>query len=115
MNARQVLGDMCPGCYFPKASNSTFHDLTQDHTLPPMAASLLGLGLKFTPMPDTLPTVEDISPSLDHIEQDISMKTFFAGRSDDKIYSMLRAKSSWQPPLPLQRIGLRFPLFIKGL
>jgi hypothetical protein len=107
MNARQVLEDMSFGCYFLKASNSTFHDLTQDHALPHMAASLLGMGLKFIPTPGISTKAEDISPSLDCIEWDISLKTFFAGWSDDENYSMLSAKSTWRPPLPPQRIGLR--------
>ncbi len=68
MNVRRVLGDMSPGCYFLKASNSAFHDLTQDQTLPPMAVSLLGLGLKFIPTPETSPSVDDITPSLNRIE-----------------------------------------------
>jgi hypothetical protein len=115
MNARRALGDMSPGCYFLKASNSTFHDLTRDQALPPTAASLLGLVLKFLPTPEMLPSAVDITPSLNRIEQDINLKTFFARRSDDEDYLVLRAKSIWQPPLPLQRIGLRVTLFIKNL
>ena len=42
MNVRQVLGDMSPGCYFLRASNSTFYDLTWDWALPLMATSLFG-------------------------------------------------------------------------
>ena len=79
MNARQVLGDMSPGCYFLKGSNSAFHDLTKDQAIPPMAASLLGLGLKFIPTPETSPSVNNITPSLNRIERDINLKTFFAG------------------------------------
>ena len=115
MNARRVLGDMSPGCYFLKASNSAFHDLTQDQALPPMAASLLGLGLKFIPTPETSPSVDDITPSLNRIERDISLKTFFAGQDNGDNYPTLRAKSIWQPPLPPGRIGLRVTLFIKNL
>jgi hypothetical protein len=106
---------MSLGCYFLKASNSTFHDLTWDQALPPTATSLLGLGLKFIPTPKTLLSAADITPSLNHIEQDINLKRFFAGRSDDEDYSVLRAKSIWQPPLPLQRIGLWVTSFIKSL
>jgi hypothetical protein len=115
MNARWALGDMSPGCYFLKASNSTFHDLTRDQSLPPTAASFLGLGLKFIPTAKTLPSAMDITPSLNHIERDINLKTFFAGQSDDEDYSVLCAKSIWQPPLPLQRIGLWVTSFIKNL
>jgi hypothetical protein len=106
---------MSPGCYFLKASNLTFHDLTQDQVLPPTAASLLGLGLKFIPTPKPLPSATDITPSLNRIKQDINLKTFFAARSDDEDYLVLRAKSIWQPPLPLQRIGLQVTSFIKNL
>jgi hypothetical protein len=115
MNVRWALGDMSSGCYFLKASNSTFHDLTWDQALPPTAASLLGLGLKFIPMPKTLPSAVDITPSLNCIKRDINLKTFFAGWSDDEDYSVLRAKSIWQPPLPPQRIGLQVTSFIKNL
>jgi hypothetical protein len=115
MNARQALGDMSPGCYFLKASNSTFHDLTWDQALPLTAASLLGLGLKCIPMPKTLPSAADITPSLNSIIRDINLKTLFAGWSDDEDYLVLCAKSIWQPPLPLQRICLWVTLFIKNL
>ena len=75
---------MSPGCYFLRASNSTFHDLTRDQALPPKAASLLSLGLKFISLPEMPPSAVDITPSLDRIKQDINLKTFFAGRSDDE-------------------------------
>jgi hypothetical protein len=99
MNARHVLGNTSPGCYFLRASNSTFHDLMSNQSLPTTAASLLGLGLKFIPTPGHSPSAEEISPSLDCIEQDIGLKTYFAGQ-DDGGYSKLRAKSIWRPPLP---------------
>jgi hypothetical protein len=95
MNARRALGDMSSGCYFLKASNSTFHHLTRDQALPPTAASLLGLGLKFIPMPKMLPSAMDITPSLNCIERDINLKTFFARQSDDEDYLVLCAKSIW--------------------
>jgi hypothetical protein len=66
-----------------------------------MATSFLGLGLKFILAPKTLPSAVDITPSLKRIKQDINLTTFFAGRSDDEDYSVLRTKSIWQPPLPL--------------
>ena len=113
MNVRRILGDMSPGCYFLKASNNTFHDLTEDKALPPMAASLLGLGLKFIPTPQYSPLAVAITPSLDRIERDIHLKTFFAGDSDNE-YLVLRAKSIWQPPLPPRRIGLRVTSFLKS-
>jgi hypothetical protein len=62
-----------------------------------------------------LPSAVDITPSLNCIKQDINLKTFFAGWGDDEDYSVLRAKSIWQPPLPLQKMGLWVTSFIKNL
>jgi hypothetical protein len=90
LNARQVLGNTSPGCYFLRASNSTFHDLKNNHSLPPTAASLLELGLKFIPTPGLSPAAEEIAPSLDCIERDIGLKTYFSSRDEGK-YSKLRA------------------------
>ena len=64
-NARAVMGDMSPGCYFLKAANTTFHDLTKAKLLPPAAASLLGLSLKFIPTPHYSPSLFDVTPSFD--------------------------------------------------
>ena len=61
-NARAVMGDMSPGCYFLKAANTTFHDLTKAKLLPPAAASLLGLSLKFIPTPCYSPSLFDVTP-----------------------------------------------------
>jgi hypothetical protein len=60
-NARMVMGDMSPGCYFLKVAQSTFHDLTKAKMLPPAALSLLGLSLKFIPMPQHPPSFSDVA------------------------------------------------------
>ncbi len=62
MKTRQILGDMLLGCYFLKTSNNTFHDLTQDKALPPMATSHLRLGLKFIPTPQYSPLAYQHNP-----------------------------------------------------
>jgi hypothetical protein len=114
LNVRQVLGNTSAGCYFLHASNSMFHDLTNNYSLPPPAASLLGLGLKFIPTPSHSPATEEIAPWLDHIERDIGLKTYFAGWDEGENLKLL-AKSIWRPPLPPRDIDLRVSLFLKQL
>jgi hypothetical protein len=114
LNVRRVLGNTSPGCYFLRASNSMFHNLTNNHSLPPTAASLLGLGLKFIPTPSHSPAAEEIAPWLDRIKRDIGLKTYFAGRDEGENLK-LRAKSIWRPPLPPRDIDLWVNSFIKQL
>jgi hypothetical protein len=59
------MGGMSPGCYFQKATNTAFHDLTKAKLFPPAAASLLGLSLKFIPTPRYSPSLFDVAPLLD--------------------------------------------------
>ena len=54
-----------------------------------------------------------MAPSFDQLERDVGLKTFFAGHHDSGEIPALRAKSSWRPPLPPQRIDTRITSFIK--
>ena len=101
-NAQMVMGDMSPRCYFLNAAKSTFYDLMKAKMLPPAALSLLGLSLKFIPTLQHPPSCFDVAPLLDQLKQDVGLKTFFAGHHDDGEIPTLRAKSRWQPPLPLR-------------
>jgi len=94
------MGDTSPGYYFLKAMNTAFHDLTRGKPLPPATTSLLGLSLKFIPIPRYAPSATDLAPSFDRIERDIGLKIFFAGRDQEKEIPKLRAKSLWRPPTP---------------
>jgi hypothetical protein len=94
-NAREVMGDTSPWCYFLKAMNMAFHDLTRGKSLPPATTSLLGLSLKFIPTPCYTPSATDVAPSFDRIECNIGLKTFFAGHDQEKEIPKLRAKSQW--------------------
>ncbi len=114
-NARKVMGDSSPGCYFLKAMNTAFHDLTGGRTLPVATRSLLGLGLKFIPTPRFAPSATDVMPSFDRIERDIGLKTFFAGRDQGTEIPGLRAKSTWRPPLPPRPVDYRINSFLQGL
>ena len=113
-NAREVMGGTSPGCYFLKAMNTAFHDLTEGRSLPPTITSLLGLSLKFIPTPRYAPSATELASSFDRIERDIGLKTFFAGRQEKDI-PKLRAKSTWQPPLPPRQVDYRVNNFLKGL
>ena len=114
-NAREVMSKISPGCYFSKLTNSAFHNLTGKTSLPATTRSLLGLGLKFIPVPRIAPTAMDIEPSLDRFERDIGLRTFFAGRNQEKDIAKLRATSIWRPPLPPQQVDYRVNNFLKGL
>jgi hypothetical protein len=52
---------------------------------------------------------------LDRFEPDIGLKTFFAGHSNDKEIPKLRAKSTWQPPVPPRSVDIRVNSFLKNL
>ncbi len=109
------MGDKSPGCYFLKAINTAFHDLTKGELMPPTATSLLGLSLNFIPTPRYAPSVMDIAPFLDCIERDIGLKTFFAECDQGEEIPTLCAKSSWHPPLPPRLVDYRINRFLKGL
>jgi hypothetical protein len=109
------MGNTSPGCYFLKAMNMAFHDLTEGKLLPPTATSLLGLSLKFIPTPRYAPSVTDVAPPLDQIEWDIKLKTFFTGRDQGGKIPDLCAKSSWRLPLPPRPINYQVNSFLQGL
>jgi hypothetical protein len=106
MNAWQVLGDTSPGCYFLKAVNSAFHDLTHGKSLPLAAASHLGLSLKFISTPCYSLSWSKVEPSLAQSKCNISLKPFFAGQDESSTPSSLKKKSSWHPPLPPRTIDV---------
>jgi len=109
------MGSISPGCYFLKAMNTAFHDLTGGKLLPVATRSLLGLSLKFIPTPRYTPSATDVTPSFDRIERDIGLRTFFAGRDQEKETPKLRAKSTWRPPLPPRQVDYRINNFLQGL
>ena len=78
MNMRLTLGSTPPNAYFHPVSNLAFHDLTTGDILPPMANTLLGLGLKFIPTPKINTSPDEQSTTLNRFERDFSLKIFFA-------------------------------------
>ena len=109
---RLTLGSTPPNAYFHPVSNLAFHDLTTGDILPPMANTLLGLGLKFIPTPKINTSPDEQATTLDRFERDFSLKIFFAGETDDAATSSkLRVKSNWRPPPPPQTIVTRIQQF----
>ena len=83
MNMRRSLSATPPINYFPPVSNLAFHDLTTGGILPPMANTLLGLGLKFIPTPKLNTSPDKQINTLERFERDFSLKVFFARDTDD--------------------------------
>ncbi len=116
-NARVALGNMHPSEYFPKVNKLTFHDLTKNNELPTNSNELLGLSLKFVPVPNINITGHELDQSNARFERDMGLKVFFAGDDDDASYDpkTLRVKSSWRAPLPPTEIDNRICRFQKEL
>ncbi len=116
-NARAALGNTHPSDYLPKVNKLTFHDLTENNELPTNSNQLLGLGLKFIPVPDINITTHELEQSNARFERDMGLKVFFAGDDDDTLYDpkALRAKSSWRAPLPPTEIDNRICRFQKEI
>jgi hypothetical protein len=51
LKERYVLGDTPAGVYISHFTNKKFHDLTTKKSIPAAAATVLGFGLKFIPVP----------------------------------------------------------------
>ncbi len=78
----------------------TFHDLTDNKTTPPAAKSVFGLDMKFIQSPKY--ATSDLSNTLSQLQQDIHLKTYFAGKDDNTFLhcpSKLYVKTNWDPPV----------------
>ena len=73
---RLTLGNNPSSAYFPPVTNLAFHNLTTGGILPPLANTLLGLGLKIIPTPkvNTIPDEQD--KTLSRFERDFGLKVF---------------------------------------
>ena len=83
-NACIHFGQMPTWQYFARPTNLSFHDLTDDDTEKPTnIRSLLGLGLKFIPIPRTTPKWGLLqSMTIDRIDRDMQLKCYFAGSNN---------------------------------
>ena len=107
LNARLVLGNTTPQCYFYHLMNKTFHDLTNGRSMPAAATSILGMGMKFILTPQWTPHPDVVDKSIDQFECNLGLKVFFAGNEDiTKTPEKLRVKSTWRALLPPRRVDL---------
>jgi len=120
-NATIQLGLTPYWAYKAKPSNLAFHDLTENHRVPPAAASLLGLGSKFIPNPSRTTTKRDMEGNISRLYRDVSLAAHFADSwADDngaprRKASKLYVKSDWQPPAPPQELYGRVMSFIGAI
>ena len=83
LNARHVLGDTPTGVYFSHFTNKKFHDLTTKKSIPAAAATVLGFGLKFIPVPKKSIKRDEVDQAIKRFDQDFYLKVFFANSDDD--------------------------------
>ena len=99
-NACIRLGDMPFWYYTARPTNLAFHDLTQPTTeTPKNLASLLGLGLKFIPVPRTTPPWPKLKDGcVDRLDRDMRLRYHFAGQpSNHDPNNPMYVRSQWTP------------------
>jgi hypothetical protein len=82
-----VLGKTPTGVYFALFTNKQFHNHTTKKIIPAAAATILGVGLKFIPVPKKSIHQDDVNKAIKCFDQDFYLKVFFANKnanSDDK-------------------------------
>ena len=111
LNARHVLGDTPTGVYLSHFTNKKFHDLTTKKSIPAAAATVLGFGLKFIPVPKKSIKQDDVDEAIKRFDRDFYLKVFFADSDDDSDdedpIEKLRINSVWKPDQPPHKITQR--------
>jgi hypothetical protein len=111
LNARHVLGDTPTRVYLSHFTNKKFHDLTTKKSIPAAAATVLGFGLKFIPVPKKSIKQIDVDEAIKRFDRDFYLKVFFADSDDDSDdedpIEKLRINSMWKPDQPPHKITQR--------
>jgi hypothetical protein len=89
--------------YFARPQQLSIHNLCQHSTPPPNYRALLGLGLKFCPIPKY--TTSNLTPIKEKFERDIYTKSFLA--ENNKAIPKLFIRSIWNPPIHLINSSLQ--------
>ena len=87
--------------YFHRPTAMAFHDLTKTHKPPANLRSLLGLSLKFIPVPrKKTPWRHYADETLRKFDIDMRVKAYFAGQpsSDDAYNPKMYIRTDWTPP-----------------
>jgi hypothetical protein len=94
---QHVLGETPTGVYFTHFTNKQFHDLTTKKSIPAAAATVLGLGLKFIPVPKKAIRQDDIDEAIKRLDRDFYLKVHFtddnADTDDEEPIERLRVNS----------------------
>ncbi len=108
LNASHVLGNTPTGVYFSHFTNIHFHDLTTKKSIPAAAATVLGFGLKFIPVPKKSIHQNDVDEAIKQFDQDFYLKIFFAcndiNSDDEEPIEKLQINSVWKPDQPPRKI-----------
>ncbi len=103
-----MLGHTPTGVYFTHFTNKHFHNLTTKKSIPAKAATVLGFGLKFIPVPKKSLHQDDINEAVKQFDRDFYLKVFLAdgdANSDDKEpIEKLQVNSVWKPNQPPHKI-----------
>lgn len=86
--------------YFARPTNLSFHDLTlEDTPKPPNVRSLLGLGLKFIPIPSQTPKRSQLqSMTTTRLDRDMRLRCYFADQPNSFDGDMrMYVRSNWTP------------------
>jgi hypothetical protein len=110
-----VLGNTPTGVYLSHFTNKKFHDLTTKKSIPAAAATVLGFGLKFIPVPKKSIKQDDVDEAIKRFDRDFYLKVFFADSEDDSDdedpIEKLRINSVWKPDQPPHKITQRIGEF----
>ena len=110
-----MLGDTPTGVYLSHFTNKKFHDLTTKKSIPAAAATVLGFGLKFIPVPKKSIKQDDVDEAIKRFDRDFYLKVFFADSDDDDDdedpIEKLRVNSVWKPDQPPHKITQRIGEF----
>jgi hypothetical protein len=99
-----VLGKTPTGVYFTHFRNKQFHDLTTKKSIPAAAATVLGLDLKFIPIPKKSICPDDIDEALKQFNRDFYLNVHFANDNansdNEEPIENLQVNSKWMPNQP---------------
>jgi hypothetical protein len=113
-NASDMLAQMPLWFYLTKPTNSACHNLCNQLPPPPNYRALLGLGMKFIPVPRYTNSA-NLTGWTDRYRQDMFTKMFLAHQ--ESTIPRLFIRSDWTPPIRMvnYNLQLRVNNFIKGI
>jgi hypothetical protein len=88
------------GSHFSHFTNKQFHDLTSSKSIPAAAATILGFGLKFIPVPKKSICQDNVDKAIKCFDRDFYLKVHFADKEQDdeeeEEIDKLQVNSTWK-------------------